>query len=224
MRFSFILAVVAIVLSASNASAGVVPDSEIRRILNDRVADEKGVGIVVGIIDPHGQRIIATGGFGGKTLFEIGSVTKVFTALLLADMVEHGEEKLTDPAANNLPMPLEDLATHTSGLPFMPDGDITTREQMYRYLREHRPAHSGGWAYSNLGYWLLGDTLAVRANKDFAILLRKRVLDPLKLNDTIAHPTPAQKQRVAPGFDASLQPAQPASSMPGDRKSTRLNS
>jgi D-alanyl-D-alanine-carboxypeptidase/D-alanyl-D-alanine-endopeptidase len=215
MRSSLTVAVIAIVLSASVASAGVVPDSEIRRIINDRVGGEKGVGIVVGVIDPQGHRIIATGGFGGKTLFEIGSVTKVFTALLLADMVGHGEVKLTDPAANSLPMPLEDLATHTSGLPFMPDGDISTREQMYRYLREHRPAHSGGWAYSNLGYWLLGDALAGRASTDFAILLRKRVLDPLKLHDTTTHPTPVQKRRVAPGFDASLQPAQPASSMPG---------
>ena len=215
MRCSLVLALIAIAFSASPASAGVVPDSEIRQIINDRAGGEKGVGIVVGVIDPRGQRIIATGGFGGKTLFEIGSVTKVFTALLLADMVEHGEVKLTDPAANNLPMPLEDLATHTSGLPFMPDGDITTREQMYQYLREHRPAHSGTWEYSNLGYWLLGDALAERANKDFAILLQKRVLEPLKLHDTTTRPTPAQKRRVAPGFDASLQPARPASSMPG---------
>jgi len=130
-------------------------------------------------------------------------------------MVEHGEVKLTDPAADNLPIPLVDLATHTSGLPFMPDGDMTTRTEMYRYLREHRPAHSGGWEYSNLGYWLLGDALSVRAKGDFDLLLRKRVLDPLKLHDTTSHLTPQQKARVAPGFDASLTPAQPTLSMPG---------
>jgi CubicO group peptidase (beta-lactamase class C family) len=210
-----VVAAVAIVFSASVGSAGVLPDSEIRRILNDRVGGEKGVGVVVGIVDPRGQRIISTGGFGGKTLFEIGSVTKVLTALLLMDMVERGEVKLTDPAANNLPIALADLATHTSGLPFMPDGDITTRAQMYQYLREHRPAHPGAWEYSNVGYWLLGDALSVRANSDFDLLLRKRVLDPLKLHDTTAHLTPEQKARVAPGFDASLRPAAPSSSMPG---------
>src|SRR5947209_5834271 len=169
MRTALTVAAVAIVFSASVVLAGVVPDSEIRRILNERVRGEKGVGIVVGIIDPQRQRIISTGAFSGKTLFEIGSVTKVLTALLLMEMVEHGEVKLTDPAADNLPIPLVDLATHTSGLPFMPDGDMTTRTEMYRYLREHRPAHSGGWEYSNLGYWLLGDALSVRAKGDFAL-------------------------------------------------------
>src|ERR1051326_8313761 len=102
--------VVTILFCASVVSAAVVPDAEIRRILNDRAGGEMHVGIVVGIIDPHGRRIISTGGFGGKTLFEIGSVTKVFTALLLADMVEQGEVKLTDPAANDLPFTFTDLA------------------------------------------------------------------------------------------------------------------
>ena len=93
---------------------------------------------------------VALGGFGGaspRTIFEIGSVTKVFTALLLADMAERGEVHLSDPAASYLPgqaplgsaplgsapldsgqpgsghpglVTLADLATHTSGLPRLP--------------------------------------------------------------------------------------------------------
>jgi CubicO group peptidase (beta-lactamase class C family) len=68
----------------------------------------------------------AVGGFGGagpETSFQIGSVTKVFTALVLADMAERGEVHLSDPAARYLPggatagPTLADLATHTSGLP-----------------------------------------------------------------------------------------------------------
>src|SRR5581483_10395743 len=73
----------------------------------------------------------ATGGSGGAgpgTIFQVGSVTKVFTALLLADMAERGEVRLSDPAARYLPgardvadpVTLADLATHTSGVPRLP--------------------------------------------------------------------------------------------------------
>ena len=80
------------------------------------------------------------GGAGPRTIFQIGSVTKVFTALLLADMAERGEVRLSDLAARHLPgqpggadhrpgrpdgaapVALADLATHTSGLPRLPRG------------------------------------------------------------------------------------------------------
>ena len=75
---------------------------------------------------------MVTGGFGGaepRTVFQIGSVTKVFTALVLADMAERGEVHLSDPAASYLPgrappgpVTLADLATHTAGLPRLPRG------------------------------------------------------------------------------------------------------
>ncbi len=201
-------------LCATSAAAAVVPDSEIRSIVSHRIEGQAGVGIVVGIIDPHGQRVVSAGGFGEKTLFEIGSVTKVFTALLLEEMVHRGEVKLTDRAADGLPITFAELATHTSGLPFMPDGSVTTRAQMYEFVRSKAP-HGAAWEYSNVGYWLLGDALAERAHTDFDTLLRERILDPLKLRDTTAHFTAEQKARVAPGYDASLHPAAPISSMPG---------
>src|SRR6266576_4688218 len=119
----------------------VPPDDEIRKILAERVGEnEKDVWIVVGVIGPQGRRIISFGHrnagdsrpLDGDTVFEIGSVTKVFTAILLADMVEKSEVALADPAAKYLPadvkipqrdgrsITLVDLATHTSGLRFMP--------------------------------------------------------------------------------------------------------
>src|SRR5438270_9834160 len=90
-------------------------DSDIRKMLAERVdalADkEDGIGIVVGVIEPLSQRVISYGHFShadlreldGNTVFEIGSVSKVFTALLLADMVRSGELALSDPVTKYLP-------------------------------------------------------------------------------------------------------------------------
>jgi D-alanyl-D-alanine-carboxypeptidase/D-alanyl-D-alanine-endopeptidase len=127
------------------SGAIVLPSNgDLRKVLEERVdilgGEEDGVGIVVGLIGPQGRRVISYGHLSrgdprpldGDTGFEIGSVTKVFTALLLADMVRRGEVALADPVAKYLPsvriperngrsITLLDLATHTSGLPFMPE-------------------------------------------------------------------------------------------------------
>src|SRR5262249_14484883 len=116
-------------------------DDEIRRILVERIDVRKqGVGIVVGMIEPAGTRVVSYGkldanasrALDGNTVFEIGSVTKVFTSLLLADMVRRGEVALDDPISKYLPdtvkvprrggreITLQDLATHTSGRPRLP--------------------------------------------------------------------------------------------------------
>src|ERR1035438_8592816 len=124
----------------------VLSTDEIREILVKRVDQQKqAVGIVVGVIEPDGRRVVAYGNLAngkpanadpgtldGDTIFEIGSISKVFTSLLLADMVNRKEVALDDPAAKYLPenvkMPersgksitLLDLSTHTSGLPSLP--------------------------------------------------------------------------------------------------------
>jgi D-alanyl-D-alanine-carboxypeptidase/D-alanyl-D-alanine-endopeptidase len=90
----------------------VPDDAEIRAILMDRIdVQRRGVGLVVGVVNKDGRRIVAYGKTSksddrtpdGDTLFEIGSVTKTFTSLLLSDMVERGEIALDDPAANHCP-------------------------------------------------------------------------------------------------------------------------
>jgi CubicO group peptidase (beta-lactamase class C family) len=103
--------------------------------------DQRNSGMVIGLVDKHGSRIISAGRLGngtshevdGDTVFGVGSVTKTFTVLLLQEMVERGEMRLDDPVAKYLPgsvrMPsrngkeitLRDLATHTSGLPLDAD-------------------------------------------------------------------------------------------------------
>src|SRR5258708_11808615 len=124
---------------ASRSSASAPED--VRKILADRVdLYKKSVGIVVGVIGPQGSKIYSYGKpakdssavLDGDTVYEIGSITKVFTSLILADMVQRGEVKLDDPVSKFLPatvkvperngrkITLLDLATHTSGLPRMP--------------------------------------------------------------------------------------------------------
>src|SRR5580693_4334564 len=118
---------------------------EIREILVKRIDQQKqAVGIVVAVIEPDGRRVVAYGNLAnadpgtldGDTIFEIGSISKVFTSLLLADMVNRQEVSLDDPAAKYLPenvrMPersgksitLLDLSTHSSGLPNAPSNMI----------------------------------------------------------------------------------------------------
>jgi DNA-binding NarL/FixJ family response regulator len=123
-------------------------DSEIQRLIATRVDTERrNSGIVVGIVTPGGRRIVSHGrrrlndprGPDGDTVFEIGSVTKLFTSVLLADMVRRGEVKLTDSVFSYLPprtsrdrenrtITLAGLATHTSGLPLWPSGIPATRD------------------------------------------------------------------------------------------------
>src|SRR5580700_10965342 len=90
----------------------VLSTEEIREILVKRIDQHKqAAGIVVGVIEPNGRRVVANGNrangdprtVDGDTIFEIGSVTKVFTSLLLADMVNRKEVTLDDPAAEYLP-------------------------------------------------------------------------------------------------------------------------
>jgi CubicO group peptidase (beta-lactamase class C family) len=96
----------------SRASAETLPDDTIHAILKERVdIDRRGTGIVAGVLDASGRRLIAYGrpdtpderSLDGDTVFEIGSITKVFTALLLAEMVQRGEVALNDPVARYLP-------------------------------------------------------------------------------------------------------------------------
>jgi serine-type D-Ala-D-Ala carboxypeptidase/endopeptidase len=227
--------------------APLLADADIRPLLAQRVAalggQKAGIGIVLGIIAPQGRRIVSYGRSGnmrpldGDTAFEIGSVTKVFTALLLADAVQRSEVALTDPVAKLLPaglaipqrdarsITLVDLATHTSGLPFMPDdlppfddvaGAKDADAKIYRFLANYTLTTSIGteWNYSNIGYWLLAKALASREGKDYETLLRERILLPLQLEDTAITMSPALKARLAVGHDAVLRPAPLFSSIP----------
>lgn len=218
-----------LLLFAANLAAAppaFPPDAEIQKILTDRIDVQKQAdAIVVGVIDASGRRVIAHGGADGDTLFEIGSATKVFTSLLLADAVQRGEVALTDPVSKFLPsgvkvperggkkITLVDLATHTSGLPSLPSNiapkDLSnpyadyTVQQMYDFLSHYELRRDPGaqYEYSNLGAGLLGHALALRAGTSYEDLLRKRILDPLKMKSTAITLSDAMKKRLVAGHD-----------------------
>ena len=225
-------------VAQSSTSSTLPTDAEIRDLLVERIDKQhQSVGIVVGIIDSTGRRIVSYGKFDADdkravdadTIFEIGSVTKVFTSLLLADMVQRGEVALTDPVAKYLPagvkMPerngrqitLEDLATHTSGLPSMPSNfhpkDSTNPyadysvEQLYEFLSSYQLTRDIGsqYEYSNLGGGLLGHVLARRAGMDYEKSVRSRICEPLGMRSTGITVTDDMKTRFAVGHDASMQ-------------------
>jgi CubicO group peptidase (beta-lactamase class C family) len=222
----------------TRAQAGLTDDA-IREVLQNRIdVGKKGVGIVVGLVDDKGIRVISYGKpnlksdqtVNGDTVFEIGSVTKVFTATLLADMVERGEVSLNDPISKYLPKSLKtptragkeitllDLSTQTSGLPRLPDNlspknalnpyaDYSV-EQMYAFLSSYTLTRDIGarYEYSNLGVGLLGHILALRAGMDYEALVRTRICQPLKMDSTRIKLTPEMQAQLAGGHNPALLP------------------
>lgn len=141
-RSARFVGVVLVCLTVQSTGSAEDLTSALHGFLQDRVEAERiKVGIVVGIVDEQGSRVVSCGKtdidknpvVDGDTLFEIGSTTKTFTGLLLQEMIERGEMRLDDPVAKFLPnsvkipsrngkeITLGQLATHTSGLPRDPD-------------------------------------------------------------------------------------------------------
>jgi D-alanyl-D-alanine-carboxypeptidase/D-alanyl-D-alanine-endopeptidase len=204
----------------------------------------KTLGVVVGV-RRHGKSQVF--GYGtvetpagkarpdGATLFEIGSITKTFTGVLLAEAVRRGEVKLDDPLTKHLPADIPfnahkndpptllQCATHRSGLPVQPPliGLIArtpanpyagfTRAKLAASLAETHSAKPGAkFVYSNLATGLLGHALVNAAHADsFEELVRERVCRPLRLRDMTTAPTGEQRARLAAGHNRHGQPTDP---------------
>lgn len=196
-----------------------------------RVSQGEVPGLVVALIENGDVAYYAAGraalpdgpAVDRHTLFEIGSITKTFTATLLADAVVRGTMHLDDPVARYLsdtlrvpdydgrPITLYHLATHTSGLPRLPVNLIPADPanpyadyrvaDLYIFLHTHylRRAPGAAYEYSNLGMGLLGHLLARRAGVPYEALLRDRITGPLGMNDTGITLTPDQRARLATG-------------------------
>ena len=200
-------------------------------ILKDRTF----AAVVIGILDKDQDHVFSFGEWEGNapdrdSIYEIGSVTKVFTGILLADRVKAGVVKLDEPVQKHLPdgwtMPRRDdrditllhLATHTSGLPKMSNGFLAAAighaEDPFAHfdeavLKKGLPGTTLQYPigarheYSNVGVGLLGHALAHASKADsYETALTDRVLKPLCLGDTGITLTDAQKKRVIPGHTA----------------------
>jgi D-alanyl-D-alanine-carboxypeptidase/D-alanyl-D-alanine-endopeptidase len=213
-------------------------DAELQRLIEARVREQKwATGIVLGITRPGGRRVLSHGTMAAddrrpvdaRTVFEIASLTKVFTALLMVDMERRRQIDMEAPVSACLPqgavsiperdgrkITFIDLATHTSGLPLRPPNLRSqtasdkyagyTAEQMYAALSSHALDRDvgGRFEYSNWGYGLLGHALARCAHKDYGPLIRQRITAPLGMNSTLMYPTPAMRKRMAVGHDSEL--------------------
>ena len=146
-----------------------------------------------------------------QSVYEIGSITKTFTATVLAQMVKEGKVQLTDPISKFLPkdvwkwttdtlsITLEELATHTSGLPRLATNarkrqflSLTnpykyySKEDLYDFLRAYSPKLKGERTseYSNLGFGLLGTILADIDGTSYEEMVANRIFRPLNMSHT----------------------------------------
>lgn len=194
----------------------------------------------IGIIDGDTEVTLSVGQFSEEdptkadqnTIFEIGSISKVFTGVLLADAIERGLVTADQPASELLPegiaMPvlkrspehkitLAQLSTHVSGLPRMPDnfGDSDPKnpyvdygpKEMFEFLNSYELSRKPGIAeeYSNLGVGLLGTLLAQKQQTDYQSLLQSRITKRLGMNDTATSVDADKADRLAPPHDASCR-------------------
>jgi D-alanyl-D-alanine-carboxypeptidase/D-alanyl-D-alanine-endopeptidase len=194
------------------------------------LAPSTGAGVCIAVVDHGVRRVFSYGAAKTDSIFEIGSITKTFTGLILSEMVEQGKVKFDDPVRELLPpgtvqkpagaeITLLDLATQHSGLPRMPDnfkpGDPQNpyadyhATNLYAYLAKQGVAKpdKAGFLYSNLGFGTLGQALSVRAGVPYPQLLKEEILDPLGMHDTSVALSPEQQARFIPGHTGDHKPA-----------------
>jgi serine-type D-Ala-D-Ala carboxypeptidase/endopeptidase len=190
-----------------------------------------GCGVAIGIID-HGQRRVFTyGAAHADSIFEIGSVTKTFTGLALAQLAAQGKVRLDEPvrpilfpnvaaAPVSAEITLVDLVTHRSGLPSVP-GNLVPKEpgdpfadytpvamrEFFTSRGTQRPADAK-YSYSSFGIALLGFALAQREGVTYSQLIRTEITEPLRMNDTSFALSPEQARRVVQGHSANLDPVE----------------
>jgi serine-type D-Ala-D-Ala carboxypeptidase/endopeptidase len=159
--------------------------------------------------------------------FEIGSLSKVFTGLLLAQAVHEGKLALTDTLAMRLPVQfasrevggitLKQLATHTSCLPRLPDNMVGadspdpyaayTNADLFAYLAQAKLPSAPPCApdYSNLGFGVLGVVLERMYGQSWDTLVHNKITLPLGMADTVQHLSTEQRARLAQGWSEGKQ-------------------
>jgi serine-type D-Ala-D-Ala carboxypeptidase/endopeptidase len=203
--------------------------------LLEKYVKKTSAGVVAAIIDQENVNFFACGKksvngdelVSDETIFEIGSITKVFTSSVLMDMVHKEQVHLDDPIDfylvevkipqfENKKITFRHLATHTSGLPPLPDNfDQTnvsdpyqnyTTSELYEFLNHYELKKSPGEAcyYSNLGMGLLGHVLSVVAKKSYEELVVNTICNPLGMKKTGVQINSVTNEDVAIGHNLDL--------------------
>ncbi len=213
-----------------------VPE-EVQNNIDLRVENALNPGIVVGIIDETGTHYYSSGlkaiqgidKVDEHTVFEIGSISKTFTGILLAEMVLKKEVKLDDPLQQYLPpgvtaptrngqsIQLANLSNHSSALPRLPDNFSPadpsnpyvdySEEQLYDFLNSYILTRDIGsrYEYSNYAVGLLGHILAAKRKTNYEALMVDVIAKPLKMDHTRVTLTPEMRKNLAKGHSGGIE-------------------
>ena len=197
---------------------------------------EPKAGLVVGVVHQGRSVVVGRGSTGqrdggrpdGRTVFQIASLTKPFTGTILAELIRAGAVAATDPLDRHLsraphlpayqgrPIRLVDLATHTAGLPNVPETPNFSWSRLEDPRNPYKPltpAEVAAWLagyelsvppgtrfrYSNVGMAVLGEALSTAAGSTYDELLRRVVTERFGLKDTALRLTAEQRARKAVG-------------------------
>ncbi len=217
-----------VILTFSFKSSNKVED-KINKAANEYLSTPGTAGIAIGIISNDDNYFFCYGDACKKkgikvdtnTIFEIGSLTKIFTGLLLAQEVEKNKMNLNDNINEYLPqcspsqkITLLNLATHSSGLPRLADNFWETvkypdnpyvnyhKEDLYQYLSDVKLNSVPGkcYNYSNVGAGMLGYILATKNNTSYEDLVSKTICKPFNMNNTAIKLDKKQTEHLAVGY------------------------
>ncbi|WP_298711966.1 serine hydrolase [Chitinophaga sp.] len=218
-------------------------DRKVDSLVRAAFSRNRCVGLVVGVIDgdktytyAYGETVLGNHQLpDANTLFQIGSLTKTFTGILLAAQIGSGRVKAGDPISSYVPdsvklnwfegkpVTMAMLSNHTSAIPrwepvakypgftvvqpYAHFGDA----QLYHFLNHYVPTEAPGekYAYSNIGAGLLGELLARNAGTTYPALLKKTILRPLRMNDTHVTESPEVTRKMAQGYNFGRKTEQP---------------
>jgi serine-type D-Ala-D-Ala carboxypeptidase/endopeptidase len=212
----------------------ITDKTTVDELANAYISKKVNTGLAIGIIDKgkvstHFYGVVKKGSDikpDKNSEFEIGSITKTFTAIALLEMQEQGLLKVTDPISKFLPknvkvptydgkeITLENLVTQNSSLPCLPDNfnkavkdpenpyaDYTVKD-LYNFLNSYKLTRPIGskYEYSNFGFGLLGHILALKAGTTYEDVIKKEICDKLGMNNTCITLSTDQKKRMAQGY------------------------
>ncbi len=192
----------------------------IDRFVAQQMQSQNTPGLALALVDRMGTITVRSYGYedleqrtpvSPATRFQIGSISKSFTAIALLQLADEGRFDPGRPVQKYLPWftPVSrwrpvtghDLLTHTSGLPADRD-DIPSSPAQGYMVRERVPGSAPGarWAYSNIGYQVLGQLLESIEGKPYSEIIRQRVLDPLRMTASEARFTHETRMFLARGY------------------------